>query len=191
MSIARGAGVPSWLGRRWPTLLALACTALTFGGTESEEAVRGYSETLLILPLLYLVTSAVARRRLSWVFLVACIGLLVALRNQDRVQPSVVLLGVALGAVVWGTAHGRSRQPAFLAQVAGMVAFGAVALVAMAIEPGLGRWLVAAGWLAHGAWDYAHLRADAVVSRSYAEWCLVLDVLIAAELVLVPLVVAG
>jgi hypothetical protein len=38
--------------------------------------------------------------------------------------------------------------------------------------------------LFHGVWDFVHLRADKVVARSYAEWCGVLDVLVAAQLVL-------
>jgi hypothetical protein len=63
-----------------------------------------------------------------------------------------------------------------------MVGFGALALVGLILDPDLGRYLVAAGWFLHGVWDFVHLRADKVVARSYAEWCGVLDVLIAAEL---------
>jgi hypothetical protein len=51
------------------------------------------------------------------------------------------------------------------------------------VDPDLGRYLVAAGWFGHGIWDFVHLKLDKVVARSYAEWCGVLDVLIAAELV--------
>jgi hypothetical protein len=40
-------------------------------------------------------------------------------------------------------------------------------------------------------WDVARLWADRVVTRSFAEWCGVVDVLIAAELVLVPMVVGA
>jgi hypothetical protein len=43
---------------------------------------------------------------------------------------------------------------------------------------------VAAGWFLHGVWDFVDLRLDKVVARSYAEWCGVLDVLIAAGLLL-------
>jgi hypothetical protein len=42
---------------------------------------------------------------------------------------------------------------------------------------------VAAGWFLHGLWDFVHLRRNAVVSRSYAEWCGVVDILIAVRLV--------
>ncbi|MGW0478942.1 hypothetical protein [Nonomuraea sp. NPDC003214] len=43
--------------------------------------------------------------------------------------------------------------------------------------------MIAAGWLLHGIWDFVHLRRGKVVARSYAEWCGVLDALIAFELV--------
>jgi hypothetical protein len=48
-----------------------------------------------------------------------------------------------------------------------------------------------AGWFAHGVWDFARLRADRVVPRSFAEWSGAVDVLIAVRLVLVPLVVGA
>jgi hypothetical protein len=42
-----------------------------------------------------------------------------------------------------------------------------------------GSTLVAVGLLAHTVWDPIHLRARAIVSPSLAEWCAVLDTLIA------------
>jgi hypothetical protein len=42
---------------------------------------------------------------------------------------------------------------------------------------------VAAGWFLHGVWDFVHLKLDKVVARSYALWCGILDIGIAAELV--------
>jgi hypothetical protein len=50
-----------WTGRlkdRWPTALALAMSAATFGGSESEEGVASLSEALLLLSLLYLVVAS-------------------------------------------------------------------------------------------------------------------------------------
>ncbi|MCX4903070.1 hypothetical protein [Streptomyces sp. NBC_00878] len=52
----------------------------------------------------------------------------------------------------------------------------------LAVDPDLGRCLVAAGWFFHGVWDFVHLRLDKVVARSFAEWCAVVDVLIAVHL---------
>ena len=45
--------------------------------------------------------------------------------------------------------------------------------------------MLAAGWLAHAAWDVAHHRADRVVPRWYAELCMVCDLIIAAALLTV------
>jgi hypothetical protein len=69
-----------------------------------------------------------------------------------------------------------------------LVVFGALAVAGLTIAPDVGRYFVAAGWFAHGLWDVAHYRADAGVARTGAEWCAVVDLLIAAQLVLLPLV---
>lgn len=92
---------------------------------------------------------------------------------------------MALIILVWGVVDGqlRRRDP-FRIQAVGMLGFGVVALTALAVDPGLGRYLLAAGWLLHGIWDFVHLRLDKVVTRSYAEWCGVLDVLVALALVI-------
>jgi Ni/Fe-hydrogenase subunit HybB-like protein len=65
-----------------------------------------------------------------------------------------------------------------------MVGFGVLALAGLVVDPDLGRYLVAAGFLLHGVWDFVYFKLDRVVARSHAEWCGVLDVIIAAELVL-------
>ncbi|MFW6690609.1 hypothetical protein [Streptomyces sp. MAR4 CNX-425] len=66
--------------------------------------------------------------------------------------------------------------------------FCGLAVAGLAADADLGRYLVAAGWLGHGVWDLVHLRArrlGGLVSPTFAEWCAVVDVVIAAELVLV------
>ena len=57
--------------------------------------------------------------------------------------------------------------------------FGAVAFIAIAAGSEVGSNLVAVGLLAHTVWDLVHLRARAIVSPSLAEWCAVLETLIA------------
>jgi hypothetical protein len=169
---------------RWPTALALGLSALTFGGSESDEGVAGLSEVLLLLPLLYLVVAKLRRRQATWPVLVVGITPFIALRALDVIAPAAVLSAVALVVLVWGTIDGRLRRPdPFRVQALGMVGFGALALAGLAVDPDLGRYLVAAGWFLHGIWDFIHLKLDKVVARSYAEWCGVLDVVIAAELV--------
>jgi hypothetical protein len=174
-----------WLIQRWPTALALGMTALTFGGSESDEGMASLAEVLLLLPLLYLVVAKLRRPQASWPVLAILITPFIALRALDVIAPSAVAAAVALSVLIWGAVDGQLHRPgAFRVQALGMVGFGALALAGLIVDPDLGRYLVATGWFLHGVWDFVHLKLDKVVARSYAEWCGVIDVLIAVELVL-------
>lgn len=171
------------VARRWPTALGVVSAVVILGGGTVAEQVSGLGETLLFLPLIYLVVARAGRRGLSWPALGVVFALLIALRVVD-VPVVAVAVPLAAVALVW-SAVGHAPHPATVrVQALGMVAFGAVGLAALAVDPGLGVYLVAAGWLFHGAWDFVHLKLDRAVSRSYAEWCGVLDVLTAAQLLL-------
>jgi hypothetical protein len=176
-----------WTARlkdRWPTALALGMTALTFGGSESAEGVASLANALLLLPLGYLVIAKLQRRQASWPVITAGFAFIIALRVLDVIAPAAVLSAVALLVLVWGAVDGRLRRPdPFRVQTLGMVGFGALALAGLVVDPDLGRYLVAAGFFLHGVWDFAYFKLDRVVARSHAEWCGVLDVIIAAELV--------
>lgn len=93
---------------------------------------------------------------------------------------------VLLAAVIylaWGAARGELAHRWWLAaQTAAVLAFGALAVIAAALDPDAARYLLAAGWLAHAGWDVVHHRVGRVVPRWYAEWCFVLDVVFAAAL---------
>jgi hypothetical protein len=174
----------AWLTRRWPTALAVAPWALTLNGGESNGLVTGLGEALLLLPLVYLILAKVRRRRAAWPVLIASLTAMIALRLLDVVTPSTFFVTLALIVLIWGAVDGQLRRDGMLRiQALGMLGFGALALVGLAVDPDLGRYLVAAGWLFHGLWDFVHLRLDKVVARSYAEWCGVVDVLIAAQLI--------
>lgn len=175
------------VARRWPSLVALPLGIDSFFDDVTGSAVHGFATALLVLPLLYFVQAVLRQRRSTWPVLVVLLGLLVALRAQDRVEPSVVLLAVVLAVTIWGTAHGRHREREFRVQLAGMLGFGALAVAGLLVDPDLGRYVVAAGWLAHGVWDLVHLARNRVVARSFAEWCAVLDLLIGAALIAVPM----
>jgi hypothetical protein len=180
-------GAPGVLAKRWPTALALLVSAPSFAGPHTPEGVHALAEAMLLLPLWYVLIAALARRSWTWFVLVGVIGLFVLLGMQDRVEPTAVLMAIGLVAVLWGAVRGRLVQPSFLLQVAGLVAFAALAVAGFLLAPDVGRYVVAAGWFAHGLWDLAHLRADSGVARSGAEWCAVVDVLIAVQLVVLPL----
>ncbi len=96
---------------------------------------------------------------------------------------------VLLAAVVylsWGTARGDLVDRRLLgAQTAALLAFAAIAIAAVAADPSVARYVLAAGWLAHAAWDVAHHRTGRVVPRWYAETCLVADLIVATALLTV------
>jgi hypothetical protein len=170
------------LAMRWPTALAVLTAAVTLGGEKATQ-VTGLGETLLVLPLIYLVVARSGRRGLSWPVLGVSFALAMGLRAADA-PVAAVLVALAAVALAW-SAIGHVPQPGTVRlQALGMVGFGALALAALAVDTDLAIYLVAAGWFLHGVWDFVHLKLDRAVSRSYAEWCGVLDVLTAAYLLL-------
>jgi hypothetical protein len=112
-------------------------------------------------------------------------------RLPPHVQAWTSAWCVLLAAVIyltWGTARGDLGDRRLLtAQTAAVLAFGAVAIAAVAVDPAAGRYVLAAGWLAHAAWDVVHHRLGRVVPRWYAETCLTADLVLAAGLLTVGL----
>ncbi|GAA3388839.1 hypothetical protein [Cryptosporangium minutisporangium] len=173
------------LARRWPTLLALPC-ALLIGADVGQDAISGIAATLLVLPLDYLLINQLGRRDASWWALGGLVVVIFVVELTGVVPLSTVLVALALILLVWGAVTGTPNGRAtFNLQAAGMLGFGAIALAGMIVDPDLGRYLVAAGWLTHGVWDVVHLKLDRVVSRSYAEWCFVVDVAVCLLLLLI------
>ena len=180
-----------WLRQRWPSALAVVAAALILvddASESSDEAIRSLGELLPFLPLLYLVVAKLQRRRATWPTLIVGTLVITMLQIVEVIAPSVVFVAVALIVLVWGAIDGQLHRPGesttmFRAQALGMIGFGGLALVALAVDAEVGRYLVAAGWFLHGIWDLVHLRLDKVVSRSYAEACGVLDILVALSLV--------
>lgn len=172
------------LKRRWPTWLALALTALI---ALSAQTPIGLATPLLLLPLIYLATAVLQRPPAVWVVFPVFTAALIALGLQNWVEPWLVLLLAALALSIWGTLRGHYRSGVFVVQLLGMVCFGAIAFAALYVDPDLGRYVVAAGWFAHGVWDIGHHRADKAVARSYAESCAVMDILVAGVILVLPL----
>ena len=168
---------------RWPTWLAIALAALTVG----RSTVESLADVLPMLAFFYLAAAVLQRRQATWLVAVATVAAFAALRLQEWVDPVVALIVAALALVLWGAVRGQLRRGALVVEMAGMVGFTAIALAAVSVDPGLGRYLVAAGWFGHAAWDFAHFRADKVVSRSFAEWCAVFDVLRAVGILVLPM----
>ncbi|AZM50302.1 hypothetical protein DMB38_35005 [Streptomyces sp. WAC 06738] len=188
-SAPAGNGPARALLRRWPTALALALTVpglFSGGDGDPDGAVDAFGEALPLLPLLYLIVAQAGRPRWTWPVLGAGVAVMVVLRTTGLVAPSTVLVAVAAGLLLWGAVRGTPHGGAvFGLQSAGAVLFCGLAVAGLAVDPDLGRYLVAAGWFFHGVWDFVHLRMrglDGIVSRTFAEWCGVVDVVIAAEL---------
>ncbi|TMR03691.1 hypothetical protein ETD83_10215 [Actinomadura soli] len=173
------------VGRFWPAALAAAMVLPTWNGGGPEQ-VTSLAQALSLLPLLYLLVETFHWRRGTWAVLATLLVSFTALQAVDVVDPAAVVAAVALAVLVWGGVRGRLfTSTALQAQALGMIGFGAVTLAGLIVAPDAGRYIVAAGWFAHGLWDLVHLKRDKVVLRSYAQWCAVVDVLIAANLVLV------
>jgi hypothetical protein len=173
---------------RWPTALGVAVAALTaFGLRIDAEEVSFLSALVVLMPLVYVGAAVVGRRRFAWVVLLVAITPLVLIKVLDlgiNLHPAFLVAALALLALA--AARGRLRGPSGVPlQAAGMLVFGAAMLVALYVEPAPGGILVAIGLLGHAAWDAFHYVRNRVVTRQYAEFCAVLDLLVGAAVLFV------
>ncbi|MEU8409189.1 hypothetical protein AB0C19_23585 [Micromonospora sp. NPDC048842] len=116
-------------------------------------------------------------------------GLALLLTVDMWVDPGVLspwtMLVLPGGYLVIGIARRTlGGRGVFATQLAGLAVWVALTLVAVLAGGRTADWLVAFGWLAHAGWDVVHHRNRRVVPRGYAEFCVVLDVALAAVMVL-------
>lgn len=119
---------------------------------------------------------------------------LLALEPWSRSDPPTWLLpGLAIAYLALGAARGRLRRPGVLRlQLVGLVVFGGCALAAILIDARASQYVAGLAWIGHAAWDVAHHRdlshhrAVGVVPRGYAEFCIVVDLLVGASLIAAP-----
>ncbi|MGK8503282.1 hypothetical protein [Nocardia asiatica] len=124
-----------------------------------------------------------------WPTLAAVVAVVVFFADgASELTPFAVLLPVmAVLYLLFGGLRGDLwHRGEFALQMAGLLAFGGIALAVQAADGSLARYLLAGGWLAHGVWDFVHHRRDRVVPRAWSEWCGVVDVLGAAALLFLP-----
>jgi hypothetical protein len=168
------------LMHRWPTALGIAVVALA--AFDLQDGLE-FAALTVLMALVYLGAAALDRRWSAWVVLLAGLPLAIFIPSISGIHPSVVLLVVALVFLALGVARGQLRKPDGLAlQTAGMLAFGSTVLVALYVDPDLGGKLVAIALIGHAAWDAYHFLRNRVVSRSYAEFCAVFDLLLGAAI---------
>ena len=135
--------------------------------------------------LVYLAAAAVQKPSIAWpVFFISVIVIAVSKIAWIGFDATWVLLGLAGLFVVYGLLRG-AMQPAhgLPLQTLAMAGFGGVAAAALYLNQVIGAYLVAAGLFAHAAWDAYHHRTNQVVVRSMAEFCFVLDTVLAAAIV--------
>jgi hypothetical protein len=173
-----------WTGalmHRWPTALGIAVAALA--AFDAQDGLE-FAELTVLMALVYLGAAALDRRWAAWVVLLAGLPLAFFISSISGIDPSVVLLVAAPVFLVLGVARGQWQRPDGLPlQIAGMLAFGSTALVALYyVYPDLGGKLVGIAILGHAAWDAYHYLRDRVVARSYAEFCAIVDLLLGAAI---------
>ncbi|NJP35133.1 hypothetical protein [Micromonospora thermarum] len=116
-------------------------------------------------------------------------GLALLMTADNWTSPALLsawtLLVLPAGYLVIGTFRRQWSVPGALRlQLAGLVGWSALAVVAATVGGTLAHWLVGLGWLAHAGWDLVHHRTGRVVPRGYAEWCGVLDAVVGITIIL-------
>ncbi|QEO16319.1 hypothetical protein FLP10_17160 [Agromyces intestinalis] len=161
----------------WPATLGMLVAAATAYGLDDGREV---APVVAASGLVYLAASASGRRWAAWVAFGVSFGL-ITLDKFTGFEATPWLLGLAAVLVVVGLAGGHTRPWSSLPlQTAAMLVLGATALLAVRLDATVGGLLVAAALLGHAAWDIHHHRTGRVVDRSFAEFCAVLDILVAA-----------
>ncbi|WP_084534719.1 hypothetical protein [Nocardia yamanashiensis] len=159
----------------WPALAALLLAAATaFDLSTGVDLAQIVAASAIV----YLGSAALADPRAAWpVFLVTFV--VIGAAKATGFDGTWVLLALAVPLA----GYGLLRRRDITRQAVAMLAFGAVAVAALLIDERAGAYLVAAGLLAHTAWDIHHFRTDRVVVRSMSEFCMVLDTLLALAII--------
>jgi len=145
--------------------------------TDDPDGFDGVLLTLLIPTCAYALIAITGRSSWTW----PLTGLVVAvyLAADALSLPGIAVLIAVTGAIVLGGALlGRWRPPPdeLRWQPWGALFFLTGVVAALALDVTAAKIVLAVGLLLHGAWDIAHWRRRAVVSRSLAEWCAGLDI---------------
>jgi hypothetical protein len=175
------------LSQRWPTFLAIGFAAFV-----ALDLVRGAERGNQLAPivaasgLVYLGAAALRKPATAWLVFVISIPIITAAKiGVTDVDATWILLGLAAVFIGYGLLRDGSHPTSGLPlQTIAMIAFGAVAAIALYVDEVTGAYLVAGGLFAHAGWDAYHHRANRVVARSMAEFCFVLDVLLAVAIVI-------
>jgi hypothetical protein len=174
--------IPDSVRRRWPALAGIAFAVLVALGMASgvEQA-----PVLAAAAMVYIGSSALQKPSAAWPLFFGSVVVITVAKIFD-VDATLIVLGCGVALGLYGLLRGVVRPGYGLPlQTVALLGFGAVAAVALFVDADLGAYLVAGGLLAHSAWDLHHYRANRVVARSLAEFCLLLDASLAVLIVVV------
>jgi hypothetical protein len=174
----------------WPTLAGIAFAVfVALDLFRGEETGVDLAPIVAASGLVYLGAAALEKPSTAWpLFVVTVIVITAARLGAINFDPTWILLGIAVLLFAYGLRRGATRTEGGLPlQSIAMVAFGGTAAIALMVNEVVGAYLVAAGLLARAAWDAYHHWTGKVVVRSMAEFCFVLDVLLAVFIVIVTI----
>jgi hypothetical protein len=181
---SKGWRSPQW----WPTLAGIAFAAFValdlFRGDEHGGEL---ASIVAASALIYLAAAALQKPSTAWsMFFVSVLVITAAKVGWVGIEATWILLAFAGMFFAYGWLHGPTRRADGLTrQTIAMGGFGAVAVVTLYVNDVASAYLVAAGLFAHAVWDVYHHWANKIVTRSLAEFCFVLDTLLAAVILIV------
>ena len=189
-TIGPGPGSARSIAHHWPVLAGIAAAALV--GLDMSEGIDA-APALAASALVYFGAAALRKPSSVWPLFFGSVVVIFAteLLGGGDVDPTWPVLALAVPLLAYGLLQGR-RHPntppphgGWPYHLIAMAAFGGAAAMALGVTETVGAYVVAGGLLTHAAWDTYHYRIDKVVSRSLAEFCLVLDTIVAAVIVIV------
>lgn len=181
-----GWGTLQW----WPTLAGIGFAAFV-----ALDMFRGEEDGVDLAPivaasgLVYLAAAALGKPSIAWLAFFVSVAVITAAKiGLIGFDGTWLLLGLAGLLAVYGVfRRTRGSTNGLPLQAIAMVVFGAIAAIALLVNREVGAYLVAAGLLGHAAWDVYHHRFNKVVVRSMAEFCFVLDTLLAVAIIFVTI----
>ncbi|WP_245258898.1 hypothetical protein [Chelatococcus sp. GW1] len=186
-----GTPVTGWRSIQWwPALLGLAfATFLAIDLFSGAEHGTDFAAVVAASGLVYLAAASLEVPWISWpVFLLSVAIITVARLGLIPLEATWLMLMVAGFFAAYGVIRALRRPNHDLPlQATAMVAFGGSAVLALFVNPALGALLVAVGLFAHAGWDAYHHVNNKVVVRSMAEFCFVLDGVLATAIVIATL----
>lgn len=174
----------------WPAAIGMAFAAfVSIDLLNGSERGTDLAAIVVASGLVYLAAAALEIRWVSWpVFLLSVVVITLARLGLIPFDAASAMLIVAAIVAVYGVVRALRRPNRELPlQAIAMIVFGGLATVALFISPFVGALLVAAGLVAHAGWDVYHHVNNKVVVRSMAEFCCVLDTVLAIVVVLATL----